>query len=99
MLPPKKKRNFLHLHRRIGDFLKELKLIEGRNTGFPNVIMALKANGSGMLRFEMDEGRSFLSVTIPIHTYFVSAEAEQLIAEKKVVQNVVGGGVKLAAGE
>lgn len=129
----------VYRNRRIGDFLKELKLIEGRNTGFPNAIKALKANGSGMPRFEMDEGRSFLSVTIPIHPYFVSAAdkdseykqrilellrtapmnrselakalgmkgiskkltaaVEQLIAEKKVVQIVVGGGVKLAAGE
>lgn len=129
----------VYRNRRIGDFLKELKLIEGRNTGFPNAIKALKANGSGMPRFEMDEGRSFLSVTIPIHSYFVSAAdkdseykqrilellrtapmnrselakalgmkgiskkltaaVEQLLAEKKVVQIVVGGGVKLAAGE
>lgn len=129
----------VYRNRRIGDFLKELKLIEGRNTGFPNAIKALKANGSGMPRFEMDEGRSFLSVTIPVHPYFVSAAdkdseykqrilellrtapmnrselakalgmkgiskkltaaVEQLLAEKKVVQIVVGGGVKLAAGE
>ena len=130
----------VYRNRRIGDFLKELKLIEGRNTGFPNAIKALKANGSGMPRFEMDNERSFLSVTIPIHPYFLkassdkdteyrekilvqlrtspmnrtelakalgmkgisrklSAAVEQLIAEGNVVQVVVGGGVKLAAGE
>ena len=130
----------VYRNRRIGDFLKELKLIEGRNTGFPNAIKALKSNGSGMPRFEMDNERSFLSVTIPIHPYFLkassdkdteyrekileqlrtspmnrtelakalgmkgisrklSAAVEQLIAEGKVVQIVVGGGVKLAAGE
>lgn len=130
----------VYRNRRIGDFLKELKLIEGRNTGFPNAIKALKANGSGMPRFEMNNERSFLSVTIPIHPYFLkassdkdteyrekilvqlrtspmnrtelakalgmkgisrklSAAVEQLIAEGKVVQIVVGGGVKLAAGE
>lgn len=58
-------------NRRIGDFLKELKLIEGRNTGFPNAINALNTNGSDMLKFDMDENRSYLSVTIPIHSYFV----------------------------
>lgn len=130
----------VYRNRRIGDFLKELKLIEGRNTGFPNAIKALKSNGSGMPRFAMDNERSFLSVTIPIHPYFLkassdkdteyrekileqlrtspmnraelakalgmkgisrklSAAVEQLIAEGKVVQIVVGGGVKLAAGE
>ena len=62
----------VYRNRRIGDFLKELKLIEGRNTGFPNAIKALNTNGSGALKFDMDENRSFLSVTIPIHPYFVS---------------------------
>lgn len=60
----------VYRNRRIGDFLKELKLIEGRNTGFPNAIQALKGNGSGSLIFDMDEARSYLSVTIPIHQYF-----------------------------
>lgn len=58
-------------NRRIGDFLKELRLIEGHNTGFPNAYAALAANGSPDLRFEMDEERSFLSVTIPVHPYFL----------------------------
>ncbi len=57
---------------RIGGFLKELKLIEGRNTGFPNAIKALNTNGSGALKFDMDENRSYLSVTIPVHPYFVT---------------------------
>ncbi|MCM1578920.1 MAG: hypothetical protein NC078_09000 [Ruminococcus sp.] len=60
----------IYRNRRIGDFLKELKLIEGRNTGFPNAIKALKNNGSGSLKFDMDENRSYLSVTIPVHPYF-----------------------------
>lgn len=58
-------------NRRIGDFLKELGLTEGHNTGFPNAFSALEANGSGELLFEMDEERSFLSVTIPIHPAFI----------------------------
>ena len=67
----------VYRNRRIGDFLKELKLIEGRNTGFPNAIKALKSNGSGMPRFEMDNERSFLSVTIPIHPYFLKASSDK----------------------
>lgn len=58
-------------NRRIGDFLKELKLIEGRNTGFPNAIRALKENGSDLLRFDMNEQRDYLSVTIPVHKRFL----------------------------
>ena len=33
-------------NRRIGEFLKELKLTEGRNTGIPKIKRALKNNGS-----------------------------------------------------
>ena len=57
-------------NRRIGDFLKELKLIEGRNTGFPNARKALERNGSEDLYIEMDEDRTYLTVTIPIHKEF-----------------------------
>ena len=63
-------------NRRIGDFLKELKLIEGRNTGYPNALKALKENGSAYPEFKMDEDRSYLSVTIPVHSYFSSKTAE-----------------------
>lgn len=35
----------IYRNRRIGDFLKELHLIEGRNTGFPTALNALVANG------------------------------------------------------
>ena len=59
-------------NRRIGDFLKELGMIEGRNTGFPNVYAALQQNGSPALRFQMDPERSWLSVTIPIHQAFAT---------------------------
>ncbi len=60
----------MYRNRRIGDFLKELKLIEGRNTGFPNAIKALRENGSELPKFEMDEQRAYLSVTIKVHPYF-----------------------------
>lgn len=60
-------------NRRIGDFLKELRLIEGRNTGFPTAIKALRENGSGTLRFDMDDSRTYLSVTIPVHERFLPA--------------------------
>ena len=72
----------VYRNRRIGDFLKELKLIEGRNTGFPNAIKALSTNGSGALKFDMDENRGYLSVTIPIHPYFVRKSA---ISEKEQI--------------
>lgn len=60
----------IYRNRRIGDFLKELHLIEGRNTGFPTAFAALEHNGSPTLQFEMDNNRGYLSVTIPVHPAF-----------------------------
>ncbi len=61
----------VYRNRRIGDFLKELHLIEGRNTGFPTAFEALRRNGSALPTFGMDEQRSYLSVTIPVHPAFL----------------------------
>ena len=58
-------------NRRIGDFLKELKLIEGRNTGIPTILRSLSANGSDYPVFETDEDRSYFTITIPIHNEFL----------------------------
>ena len=60
----------IYRNRRIGDFLKELHLIEGRNTGYPTVLKSLKENGSESPIIKMDKNRSYITVTIPIHTYF-----------------------------
>lgn len=58
-------------NRRIGDFLKELKMIEGRNTGVPLIIKAMKQNGSGSPVFKTDNSRSYFLVVLPIHPVFV----------------------------
>lgn len=73
----------IYRNRRIGDFLKELKLIEGRNTGFPNARKALQTNGSGNLFFEMNPERDFLSVRIPVHSYFLPKEPSSGKSAKK----------------
>lgn len=57
-------------NRRIGDFLKELHLIEGRNTGIPTALRAIKENGSPLPEFITDEDRTFFTVVIPIHEAF-----------------------------
>ena len=48
-------------NRRIGEFLKELKLTEGRNTGIPKIKRALKNNGSKEPEFETNETRDYTS--------------------------------------
>jgi ATP-dependent DNA helicase RecG len=51
-------------NRRIGDFLKELRLTEGRGTGFPVIYRALEQNGSPKPMFETDESSTYFLATI-----------------------------------
>lgn len=54
-------------NRRLGDFLKELDLTEGRSTGIPTIQSALRDNGSPKAKFLTDDIRSFTEVFIPVH--------------------------------
>ncbi len=65
-----------HRNRRIGDFLKELKLTEGRGTGFPKIQNALKLNGSGEPLFDTDDERSYFLTTIYAHEDFAVKKVE-----------------------
>lgn len=62
--------NRRYRNRRIGDFLKELHLTEGRNTGFKKILDALEANGSPKPEFETDEDRSYFITRLFIHEGF-----------------------------
>ncbi|MDO5395412.1 MAG: putative DNA binding domain-containing protein [Bacteroidales bacterium] len=57
-------------NRRLGDFLKELDLSEGRATGIPTIQKHLKANGSGPATIGTDDNRSFFLMTIPCRDGF-----------------------------
>lgn len=52
-------------NRRLGEFLKELSLTEGRNTGIPTIQRELAHNGSPAATFETDEDRLSFLVRIP----------------------------------
>ncbi|MCD8295645.1 MAG: putative DNA binding domain-containing protein [Clostridia bacterium] len=80
-------------NRRIGDFLKELHLIESRNSGYPLVFEALEKNGSGSPIFKMDPNRQYLSVTIPIHPYFLPKVNEKDKAFKDKILATLGDNV------
>ncbi|MBO8093802.1 MAG: putative DNA binding domain-containing protein [Prosthecochloris sp.] len=54
-------------NRRIGEFFKELDLTEGRSTGIPKILRAIKQNGSPQPEFETDEDRTYFLVRIPVH--------------------------------
>lgn len=64
-------------NRRIGDFLKELKLVEGRNTGIPTVLRAMETNGSQPPVFETDADRTHFTVILSVHETFLHPEAPE----------------------
>lgn len=58
-------------NRRLGDFLKELDLTEGRAAGIPSIQKALKENGSERAIIETDDDRTYFLMTIPCRKDFV----------------------------
>ena len=64
-------------NRRIGEFLKELGLAEGRSTGIPKILRAMRANGSPSPVFESDEKRIWFLVRLPVHRKSPAESTEQ----------------------
>ena len=54
-------------NRRIGEFLKELDLAEGRSTGIPKILRAMRENGSPAPIFESDADRTWFLARLPVH--------------------------------
>ena len=71
--------NRRYRNRRIGEFLKELHLTEGRNTGFGKILRALEKNGSPKPLFETDDDRTSFAATIFIHPEFNQQATNQTI--------------------
>ncbi|MDM8550605.1 putative DNA binding domain-containing protein [Desulfobacterales bacterium HSG2] len=61
-VPPVPNRN-----RRVGEFLKDLRLAEGRGTGIPKIRRKMSENGSPDPVFEFDESRSYFRVILSAH--------------------------------
>lgn len=65
-------------NRRIGEFLKELNLTEGKGTGIPTIKKVLEINGSLPAKYDTDgEDRRFFIIEIPIHPAFRAQEGAQ----------------------
>ncbi|GAB1386441.1 ATP-binding protein [Melaminivora sp.] len=66
-------------NRRIGEFLKELEMTEGRSTGIPKILKEMAANGSPAPLFETDDERLSFVIRLPRHplALVVGAETEQ----------------------
>ena len=69
-VPPVPARN-----RRIGDFLKELRLAERRGSGIPKIQRRMRQNGSPEARFDFDEERTYFRVTLPINPRYLEIQA------------------------
>ena len=68
-------------NRRIDEFLKELKLTEGRNTGIPKIKRALKNNGSKEPEFETNEDRDYFITTVFMHDGFEITTTQETTQE------------------
>lgn len=73
--------NRRYRNRRIGDFLKELHLTEGRNTGFKKILDALEANGSPKPEFETDADHSYFISRLFVHKAFLRENDKQKVSE------------------
>ncbi len=69
-VPPVPARN-----RRIGEFLKELRLAEGRGTGIPKIQRKMQENGSPEARFDFDDERTYFRAILPVHPRYQALHA------------------------
>jgi len=60
-------------NRRVGEFLKELEMTEGRGTGIPKMLREIKKNASPDPIFHTDDDRTFFLVEFPVHPVFAEA--------------------------
>jgi ATP-dependent DNA helicase RecG len=58
-------------NRRVGDFLKELRLTEGRATGFPTIYNSMQQNGSPKPVFDTDDEYIYFLAVLPVHPAFI----------------------------
>lgn len=76
-------------NRRLGEFLKELDLTEGRATGIPTIQKALAENGSQPATIETDEARTFFLIDIPCHPDFMGDVQVDVRVELAVIEQII----------
>ncbi len=74
-------------NRRIGEFLKELDMTEGRGTGIPKMLQAIRQNQSPLPEFHTDEDRTYFTVEFGIHPAFTPTVSEKM-SEKMSEKNL-----------
>lgn len=78
-------------NRRVGEFLKELRLTEGRGTGIPTIVKSLTDNGSPQPIFDANEPeRTHFIVEIPIHPTFTDQDNDQVTdQDESYINNII----------
>ncbi len=71
---------------RIGDFLKEMDLTEGRSTGIPKMRFFMKRNGSPEPVFKTDDDLNFFLVTLFPHPLAVAEEPAEHVTQQVIQQ-------------
>ncbi|MCK4766243.1 MAG: protein kinase [Candidatus Aminicenantes bacterium] len=75
-------------NRRIGEFLKDLKLAEGRGTGIAKIRTKMKENGSPEPVFDFDETRTYFSVVLPVHPRYHMLQAVRTAGELRLTGKI-----------
>lgn len=68
-------------NRRLGDFLKELGLTEGRATGIPTIQKHLRLNGNKPAAIATDDDRSYFLITIPCREDMIRSNYSDIAAQ------------------
>ena len=82
-------------NRRLGDFLKELDLTEGRATGIPTIQKSLRDNGSSPAIIDTDDDRTYFLMTIPCRDGFSS----EVVNTLSNVENYISDGLGQILGQ
>lgn len=99
-------RNRRYRNRRIGEFLKELNLTEGKGTGIPTMLRVLNSNGSEAPKFDTNEPeRSSFITELLIHPDFPvdeenasSGVEDETNSEQDNSGGAIGGAIGSAIG-
>ena len=79
----------IYRNRRIGECLKELSLANGKATGLPKIIKAMKDNNSPEPVFETDDSRAYFIVKLYENTCYFDDEYQDLYIDEKQQKDVL----------
>lgn len=79
-------RSTKYRNRRIAELLKELHIVEAKNTGYPTILKYSKINESPLPIIQTDDERTYVTVIIPINDNFIQSENEQLSTRDRIIR-------------